>query len=537
MVKQMRFMIALFAMILFAVSLASANLIIIPSTTNASVVQGDSVSFTFKVNNTNDVPVLVSFENSTAPGIASALPTSFTLANNTTSDFLTITFSTDAISTSVGLREITLTAKGNDTNTSNNVVYKINVTKSIISEICGNKYTSQNISIGEIEDNEDGNENEWEWMPSNKISITINNIRNEVDDDEKFDVSLLFYKDGVKVSGSKIASDDDDLEINDLKINGEDDEDATFEFAVAGDADENNYDMYVKVDGKYGCYVEKANSVSIETEDGDYSIVSSVSGPVSSNCGETVDLAVTVSNIGDADADRVRVTLYNKDLGIKLYSEIDNLDQGDQADVSFSFIVPQSAVEKAHKLLLYTEFDYDDDDDSYDETSDDKYDYTYTLGLSGNCNDPTKPTITAKLNSSAVIGEDLVIAVTFKNNENLSISTIISPEDYDSWAEFVGVDPSTITVGKAESKTVYVTLKPTQAGQQTFNINAVYNGKSIDQPITVNITAKTGFFSGILPGMYNQFGKVGSYLLIGIIILVVLILIILLVRLILSRRD
>jgi hypothetical protein len=529
MVNQSRFMLAFFAIALLAISFASADLILTnTSATTATVEQGNSISFNLKINNTDALETITGL---ILVNSGDFIPISFTktdAVNNTTKD-TSFTVNTN-LSTTPGVYTLAIKVS-NGTNSSNSLSYQVNVTKSILAEICGAKYAPQNITFGEIEDDEDGNDNEWEWMPSDKISITINNIENRVDDDEKFDISLLFYKGNTKVSGSKIASDDDDLKIDDLKIDGDDEEDATFKFTVASDADEENYDMYVKVEGKYGCYVEKLNDqISIDTEDGDYSIVSNVNGPTSSGCGETVDLAVTVSNIGDDDADRVKVILYNKDLGVNMFKEIEDLDRGDEAVAYFSFVVPQNAVERNYKFSLYTEFDYDDDDDSYDEESDSEYDYSYTLSLSGNCVDPTKPTLTAKLNSSAIVGENLVVAVTFKNNGNTSVSAILAPEEYESWAELVSIEPATISVGRAESKTVLMTFKPAKAGQQTFNINAIYSGKSIDQPVTVSIEANPG----VINYLKEQLGKTGAYLLIGIIVLVALIVLILIIKLIVT---
>lgn len=532
MVNQSRFVLAFFVIALLAVSLASANLEILnTSNIHQTITQGQAAEFKFKVNNTNPSDSLyVSFSNVTTGDIKVSIPIAQVI--NNLSGELSVKVDT-SYWTTVGSGYAIKLIASNGSSLSDDITFYLTVIESVEHMICGAKYAPENISLGEIEDNEDGNENEWEWMPSDKISITVNNIDNKVDDDDKFDISLLFYNGNTKVSGSKIASDDDNLKIDNLKIDGLDDDDATFEFSVASDADEEDYDMYAKVEGKYGCYVEKLNDkISIDTEDGDYSIVSNVNGPVSSNCGETIDLAVTVSNIGDDDADQVKVILYNKELGINTFKEIENLDKGDEAMAYFSFTAPQNAVERSYKFSLYTEFDYDEDDNEYGEYSDDEYDYTYTLSLSGNCVDPTKPLITAKLDSTAVVGEDLVVAVTFKNNGNTSVSAIVAPEDYESWAELLS-EPETITVGRAESKTVYITFKPTEAGQNTFNINAIYNGKSIDQPVTLTVSENTS----LLNKMYSQFGKTGTYLLLGIAVLIILILLVLLIKVIFSRKH
>jgi len=524
MVKQSRFMLVFFAIALLAISFASADIALSnPSALTASVEQGDSVSFTFNVENTNDIPVLVSFANSTTSGITSTLPTALIVANNTTSNSLTVTFYTNLASTSVGERTIALTANGNDSHSST-LSFNINVTKSPITEICGTAYTSENITFDDVDDDLD-----FEWRPFDDVELTINSINNNVDKDIKFDISILFYQNGKRTSDSKIAEDTNDLVSDNFKIKGEDNDDVKLNFQVAGDAKEGSYDAYVKVKGSTGCYAKKVATVNIN-KDSNSVIVKDVTGPVSSSCGETIDISVDVANIGSSDEDQVKVLLYNRELGVNLYKEILNLNEGDTAATTFSFTVPQNALERNYKFTVSTEFEYDDKNDKYDSESDSEDDFVYALGLSGNCIDPSKPTISAQLDSSAVVGDNLVIAVTFKNNGNISTSAIIAPEDYESWAELVSVEPATITAGRAESKTVYITLKPTEAGQKIFNLNVIYNGKSTDQQVTVSVEANSNWTSS----MKEQFGDFGAYLIIGIAVLVALIILVLIIKVLVS---
>jgi hypothetical protein len=531
MVQQSRFMLAFFVIALLAISFASASDSVIFSslTVPETVYTLDQSSVTGSINvqcigENESKNISVSISSNLSLSISNQIVTLNCSSNQTSKVSFTIS---NLLNQDSQLVLLSLTGNSSINDTMNLVkVYSRDPLG-----ICGAKYASQNISFGDVEDNEAENEDEWEWMPSNKISITVNDVYNKVDDDEKFDVYLLFYQGTTRISGSKIVSDDDNLDNKDLRIDGEDEENAEFEFNVASDADSGNYDMYVKVEGKYGCYVEKlSKQISIDTEEDDYSIVSDVDGPTSSSCGETVDLTATVSNIGDEDAEKVKVSLYNKELGLNLFKEIENLDQGDESVVSFSFAAPQNAIEKSYKLLLYTEFGYDEDDEEYIDESGSEYDYTYTLSLSGNCVDPTKPIVTAKLNStSAIVGEEVVVAVAFKNNGNTSVSAILSPEDFESWAELVSVEPATITVGRAESKTVYMTFKPIKEGTQTFNLNAIYNGKSMDQAVTLSVDANTGLMSYLK----EQLGSTGAYLALGIAVLIALILLVLVIKLVL----
>lgn len=529
MVKQSTFMLALFAIAFLAVSFASAF-------TVTSLNVADNTIYTLNQNTTTGtmtVQCVGTEENKTLDlsvtsnvlGVKITYPTTYFNCSTNETKAISLT-----ISNLINLSSQTVNVSAGSLSDSFNSIYAHSEDPY---NICSGDYSNTNITFEDVDDEEKGNEDAWAWRPLDEIELTVNNIENKVDKDVKFDISLLFYKDDVKVSDSKIADDEDSLTIDNLKINGEDSEDASFTFKVSGDVKEGNYDAYVKVKGSTGCYVRKISEQITVEQDSNNVIVNDVEGPVSSGCGESVDLSVDVSNIGSEDEDQVKVLLYNRDLGLSLYKEIENLDSGDSATVLFSFVVPQNAQEKLHRLVFSTEFEYDDDDEEYDSESDSEDDYTYSLNLLGNCVDPTKPTVTAKLNSTAVVGEDLVVEVTLKNNGNTSISAIIAPEEYDSWAEFVKVDPATVSVGRLESKKVYITFTPTEAGQQTFNLNVIYNGKSIDQPVTLTVDKNTSF----IDTMYEQLGKTGTYLVIAITLLVVLILLVLVVRLILSRNH
>ncbi len=516
-------MLAFFAIALLAVSFASAVLVVNPSSTLVNVEKGDSKQLTFNVFNSNITDnesniVLSIVPSSSFTNFATLSSSNINLLQNgSNSSQITITFS-PSLSVVKGNYSFYLKVNGTPKATIN-----AQVSESILIEICGSDYTTENISFGTVEDEEEWDE---DWKPLDYITVTAKDIEDLVndDDDEKYDLTLVFYQNGKKVTD--IAENDDDLEVDNLKVDDGDEEDTEFNFRVSGEADDGKYDVYLKVKGSTGCFVEKVASVDIAKEEY-YSIVQDVTGPVSSGCGETVELTVDVANIGDED-DWVKVFLYNRDLGINMVKEVEDLDSGDETSVTFSFIVPQNAVERNYKFTLSTEFEYDEDDEEYDSESDSDDDYTYTLGLSGNCIDPIKPTLSAKLNSSAIVGENLVVAVTFKNNGNTSVSAILAPEEYESWAELVSIEPATITVGRAETKTVYMTFKPSQDGQQTFNLNAIYSGKSIDQPVTVTIESNTSWMASLK----EQFGSVGAYLIVGIVVLVALIILVLVIKLI-----
>jgi len=540
MVKQMKFMIAFFAMILFAVSLASAavtsSTISYPTLVNNS--QG-YFNISFTLNNTDTVEQNVSFSGSVI-GLSSGFAdlSNVTVANESTLFVVKrVNFdsaSTGSIAGSISINGVAQLFSVNVQQTpASTTSGNVNVTRMCTYGINGTNL----LSLSDIED-KSGLDDDWNWKALDDITVRVTFNNNGDKDNEDYKVQLYFFDETGKDVSNKFVDDTDSLKQEINNLDSGDDIDMDFEFKLSTDVDSGDYRMFVKAyrtsQEKAQCIVlEGDTKIAVDQED-DYVLVSSVTTsttPVS--CGDNIEITATISNTGSNDQDRVKVILYNKDLGLNLFREIDNMDSGDETDVSFSFTISPNAVEKLYRLYLSTEFEYDDDDNSYDSQSDSEDDYVYSLNVVGNCNDPTKPTITAKLNSTALVGKDLVIEVDVKNNANQSMSAIVMPEEFESWAELVGVEPTTLSISKQATGKAYITLTPTQSGQQTFNINVIYNGKSIDQPITVKISEKTGLFSGL----FNQFGKVGAYLILGIAILVVLIIIVFVIRLILSRKD
>lgn len=523
------------ALLVLALNVVSASNLVLNQTSFGSstqnVVQGSSAQFTVLVSNQNDTYNItgISFSGASISNLA-----------NGSAQSLAFTVSVPSNS-ALGVQTYTLSATGNlngTTITSNSATVTLNVTQSsenqILAAICPSGINSSEISIGEIEDKTLDNQDEWEWEPLNNIEIRVNDVENrDANKDHDYEVSLLFYKsDGTKVSADKIAENEDDLVQDSVSIDSEDTQDATFNFQVSGQANDGTYNAYVKVKRSGVCYAEKlSNTISISKED--YKVVvQKADGPVTASCGETVQVSAEVANVGSNDEDRVRVNFYNKELGIDAFKEIDNLAEGDTSLVTFMFSVPSNAVQKLYRIALSTEYKYDDNKDSYKKTSDSAEDITYALNLIDGCVDPTKPTITATLDSSAQVGKDFNITITIKNNANSSNSFLLTAEGYDAWASSASFVPTAFNLAKQATQTVTLTLSPTQSGAKTFTLKTVYNGKTVEQVVGLNIASKKETaISNYFANMKD--GNVTTWLVTGIVILIVLILIILLLRLLL----
>lgn len=538
MVKQSALIVGFLALAILAIGLVSAvssSNITYPSVVNNS--QG-YFNISFTLNNTDVTPANVSFAGSVVTGVSAVFAelSNITVQNNSTVLAVKrVNFNTGSTGSVAGTiliggvpQVFTVTVQQTPSNSGENFNSSL---------LCSSGIKEENLSLSDLED-KSGLENDWEWkaLDEIKIRVTLENTGDK--DNEDYKVQLYFFDETGKDVSSKFVDDTDSLKQDVNNLDSEDDTDVDFTFKLSTDADSGDYTIVVKAikkgDEKNQCDILEGDyrQVSIDQYD-DYAIVTNVDAPVTVSCGSTVDVIVTVANTGSNDQDRIKVVLYNRDLGLNMYKEVDNMDSGDTTDVLFSFAVPQNAQEKLYRLIFSTEFNYDDHDESYDDQSDSEDDFVYSLNLAGDCIDYAKPTLSARLNSTAVVGEDLVVELSLKNNANSSISAIASADEYASWAELIKVEPTTLTIAKQETKKAYITFKPTQTGQQTFNINVVYNGKAISQPVTVNVASKTSWLSGA----YEQFGQTGTYLLIGIIVLVVLIILVLIIRAIVSRKD
>jgi uncharacterized membrane protein len=135
------------------------------------------------------------------------------------------------------------------------------------------------------------------------------------------------------------------------------------------------------------------------------------------------------------------------------------------------------------------------------------------------------PSITAALDSETVVGKELVIKATVTNNGDDN-DFVISVSDFESWAELVSVSPQTTSIDEDDSVEVIIKLMPTKEGTQSFEINAIVDGETTSQSVSLSIAEDPSVFAGISDTLL--------YIIIGIIVLLILIFLALIVRI--SRR-
>lgn len=407
---------------------------------------------------------------------------------------------------------------------------------SIPLNFCPSSSDDDDIDVVSVNDNSDVDD-DWEWKPYQDAEVSVK-IKNNLDDDEEFVVSLIFVDNNGDIV--ELASDEDDLE-DDVSIDEGDKETITFNFEIDGDVDEGQYTMYVKVYKDGGededciTYTYQDDSdldnIKIEKKTRDV-VVDKVEGPQTAKAGQSITFEVDLINIGSKDEEKVKIVVYNKDLGILNTKEIDNLDEGDEDSTTIIVNIPEDANEGDYTLSFSTEFDYDEDDEKYDEESDVDDDFEYKLSvLEGVSNDPM---VRVKLLSEAVVGKDLEVEVKIKNNEKSSKMFSLFAEDYSSWADSAEFDDSSFQVGSDDTVSTILRLTPKESGRKSFTLVVDYDGKQVEQEVSVTLKEPTGFLSGVFSAL--GMGTAGVYLIGSIIVLAILILLVLIIKLVKPRK-
>lgn len=401
----------------------------------------------------------------------------------------------------------------NALNNSDNQTVTINLVKSY----CSSGDIGTNLTISDVSiDNADGDDEEW--MPLDKISVEVEVQNNNEDEDDKIDtyVALELYdntgKEYLKLSKiklGKIAGDDG------TKI-------ATFSFKAPADlaiSGGSSYYLYIKAyknGNENTLCTSKVDSTSyykvikVDREDEDSRQVVAddiVAEPYPASCTEEVTIKAKIYNVGDSDQEKVKITLYNKELGIDAYQVLNNLDQGKNKLVEFKVAIPKNATEKVYKFDIRTMYDYDDDYKAEDNAAYDEYSDTFSsdLKVEGNCikivTNKASITSTSLQTDEADIkaGNEVIIKATIKNTGESETSYVVSTTGTDSFGTVSKIDPSTFTLKAGESKDVLLTLKLNKdaSGEQIFSIKATYNGGEATQSVSLIVPESAGLFSGL----------------------------------------
>jgi hypothetical protein len=402
--------------------------------------------------------------------------------------------------------EINLTAKDS---TNSTLIDAKKLSLEFLKTFCKYGEKGSDLSLTNVDvNNQDGDDTEW--MPLDEISIEVEVSNDGIDKVREVSVELGLYDS----AGKNIVKDLRDLNTKKAKlgtINDGDDKITTFTFKVPIEFKDENYKLVVKAysedkkeenlcvsQSSYlgNTYYESISGLREDTEEKQIVVDNIKITPSPAACSDKVQISAEAVNVGDTDyEDQIRVTLYNKDLGINLEQVIrKNFDQGDSSPVDFEFSVPDSAAEKTYSLEFKTYYDYDTSDESYAIESEK---ITQSLTVQGNCQktvaENTNARITAELDSEtpeAIAGKQVIVKANLKNTGLTETTYTTSVYGNTAWSTFNSITPQTITLAPGDSKdmSIVLTLDAEAQGDQEFTIKTSYGSKTTEQKVALTIT-------------------------------------------------
>jgi len=425
------------------------------------------------------------------------------------------------------------------------------VTLKAISGFCSAGAVGGNLRIKNVDiNNRDGDDDEWVLLDEIEIEVEVENDG----DDEIEDVIIelgLFDSSGNNVIDDMDFDNTDEEEIDVGDIDDDDEEEVTFRFRIPADFDDGIHKLAIKAYGDdVGEDVECVDSsndlrenffetIDIDREDDEenFIVVDDIVIDEQASCGDLVSGSFTVFNIGDEDQERVLITMKNLNLGLDQQFEItQDLDEGDDETLSFSFQVPSNAEEKVYTISFRTEYDYK-------KVSEDTF--TGFVNVIG-CGLPIGPgdtsvagsvIISASLESDAIAGEELVVSSRLTNAGIETITATVDARAFQSWANLDSISPRTVTLVPGGSQTVTMTFKvdADASGAQSFVIETNANGRIDVQEVEVNL--EDGASGAGITGFTGlDLGGDNSLIWVIAIVNIILIILIIIVAVRLSRR-
>ena len=391
-----------------------------------------------------------------------------------------------------------------------------------------------------------GDDEEWELLDEIEIEIEIENNDNDDDVDDVI-VEIMILDENDEDVTNDFDFDDESIDLG--RINDDDSEVAVFKINEVPADLEGTYRIYFRA---YSEDDESSHCIASSTSDfneDNYHVIEVVTlgnravivkpewKDVLASCGDNnVEVALDVYNLGEDKEEKILVNLYSSILGIDEKIIVNDLRSGKRQEVVFVFDVPEGLTNSYYNIEVTTYYDYDDDEDellisSYGESSYNDLDKDFAVKLDIlSCRGPD-PTVNANLESIAEVGNELTIKSIITNNGEDN-DFVISLSDFENWATLISISPQTASINKGEFVEVTIVLKPTVSGIQSFNINAIVDGESYDQAVSVNIAENPSFFAKINNAMGSN---AIFYISMGIAGLLIAIVSILIVKI--SRRK
>ncbi len=336
-----------------------------------------------------------------------------------------------------------------------------------------------------------------EWYPGDEVEAEVEVENNGNEDVDNVEVEWMIYN---KETGESIL---DDTE-SDFDVKDDDSETLTFDVTADiddWDTDSDNYAFFVKATGED----DNGNDVCVETSQDiklilgdDFVALKDLKADEPVSCPVEFTLSGSVWNLGADDQEDVRVTIYNKELGIDEEVTIGDVDALDEERLEV--VLKASNTNPASKIYGLEIEVLDEDNDVFE--SDDEEPSTYTFPITVNCaggsntgsNTGVKPSVSAQVTAGGNAGEDLSVKTTITNVAATQANYDVIVSGYTSWATDVVISDRSVALAGGASREVTLTFKVKDGveGEQSFAIELLSSGTSVArQPVVVTIGGKT----------------------------------------------
>lgn len=375
------------------------------------------------------------------------------------------------------------------------------ISLTILKSYCSSGEQSGNLTIDSVSIKNSGSGDDTNWQPLDQIEVKVKVTNNNPDNRISTIVKLGLYN----------SKGSEKLGLNSIGVGniGSSDKTATFTFTVPADLDADNYFLYVKAyrDGNENTLCTSISGdlagvgnyyqpISVNKEDSDTRQVifdNILVDPSTATCGDDITVSTKIVNVGTSDQEKVKTSIYNKELGIDSYIVTNNLNEGDSVPIEFTFKVPQNATQKSYVLDFSNSYDYNGDYPSSDDAAYDQLGDTFTTNLvvSGCQVSSQNVQVTATLQSEAIAGQNAIIDVNVKNLGTADTSYNLVTSGTENFASSVSVATPSFTLGAGQSRDVLITLqlKPGASGDNTFDIKTLYGGNVKDSSVVIPITS------------------------------------------------
>ena len=526
---------------------SAATFSITTATPNVLTKQNTQTSFVINNRGPETVNFAVSLPSSISDGTNSITinpQSSLSFSNIATGQSSTVSLNYIGETTNFKIGEFTsnmLVKAVDSANVSNNL--SVSVPLTFKNTFCKYGDNGSSLSIAEIDLRNDDGDDDTEWRPLDSIKLDVKVENNGIDK-----ISSVYVEIGLlDPNGKNIVGDLENLDskrISLSSISEDKDKTATFTFNVPKDFDEKTYQLVVKAysSGKEAAictsfssdlgsrYYENIDGTRETDENKQIVLTNIVTSPeTTAQCGDKVQLTGEIVNIGDTDyQDQVKVTMLNKDLNINTEQVIrQDFDQGDSAQVDFTFDIPQNAKEKLYVLEFRTYYDYDA---VYGVVSDRIF--TKSITVKGNCYtaEQSKVQITAQLDPqtpNAVAGKQIIVNSRLVNPGTTATTYAVSVYGNTAWSNLVSVDPQSFTLNPGESRYVNIVLAvdAEAEGDKEFTIKAVYGNQTSEQKVAL-LVAKSQAESGAFVAHIKANWFIYVIVLVNLILIIAIILVI-----------